>query len=247
MPRAVNNFTVVESDYGSFVVNRHAAIQADALIKTGRTHMEPELRNILGMAGTLPKGAIAIDAGANIGIVAIPLAQVLRDIGGGTVLAFEAQRMMFYALCGGAALNDLQNLKAFNQAVGAKQGRIRVPEVDYGRYQDFGALSLRGIDPAAAGEEIDVIAIDQLGLPRLDFLKIDVEGMEIDVLQGAAQTIRAHLPWCWIEVWKVGIEPIKSALAGLPYQFFQMDELNVLCAPSGRRAASNVAISAPEI
>jgi len=246
MAVAVNNFTVIESVYGRFVVNRHCAFQADALIKTGLPHIESELRMILAIAGTLPEGAVAVDAGANIGLVAIPLAQSLRNLGG-IVLAFEAQRMMFYALCGAAALNDLENLQAFHLAVGARAGRIKVPPLDYGSAQDFGLLSLVGSDPAGAGEEIAVTMIDAMPLPQLDFLKIDVEGMEIEVLQGAAASLRKHRPWCWVEYWKVGTGPIKDAFKGLPYKFFQVDPLNLLCAPTERLAEAKLNIHAPEV
>ena len=61
-------------------------------------------------------------------------------------------------------------------------------------------------------------------LARLDFIKIDAEGMMIDVLDGARETIRHHLPWCWIEFWKAGIDPIKQHFNGLPYQFCQMPD-----------------------
>jgi FkbM family methyltransferase len=246
MPGIVNNFTVIESTYGRFVVNRHCAYQADVLIKTGRPHIEDELQKILTIAGTLPAGAIAIDAGANIGLIAVPLAQSLRERGG-KVLAFEVQRMMFYALCGAAALNDLENLHAFHQGVGMQAGRVQVPRMDYGSAQDFGMLSLVDVDPAAPCEEVALVAIDGLRLPRLDFLKIDVEGMEIEVIEGAAGAIREHRPWCWVEYWKIGSEPIKTAFAGLPYRFFQIDGLNMLCAPVDRLRSSNLDIAALEL
>lgn len=185
MPGAVNNFTVIESVYGRFVVNRHCAFQADALIKTGLPHIESELRMILAIAGTLPEGARA--------------------------------------------------------------GRAKVPPLDYGSAQDFGLLSLVGSDPSGAGEEIGVTAIDSMPLPRLDFLKIDVEGMEIEVLEGAAASLRAHRPWCWVEYWKVGTGPIKDAFKGLPYRFYQVDQLNLLCAPTERLAAAKLSIDAPEV
>jgi FkbM family methyltransferase len=238
------NFTVVDSVYGRFVVNRHAVAQADALVRTGRTHFEPELQKILAIARTLERGAIAVEAGANIGLVAVPLAQALKDRG--TVLAFEVQRMLHYALCGTAALNELDNLYTYNQALGAEPGWVTVPRPDYGVVQDFGMLSLVGVDADAPGDQVPVATIDGLALPRLDLLKIDVEGMELDVLKGGAGTLRAHQPWCWIEYWKVGIEPIKAAFAGLPYRFFQASGLDLLCAPVARLAASNLAIAAPE-
>ena len=52
--RLVNNFTVIESVYGNLIVNRHCTNQAEALIKTGRPHIEGELRKILMIVGSLP-------------------------------------------------------------------------------------------------------------------------------------------------------------------------------------------------
>jgi len=82
-----------------------------------------------------------VDAGANIGLVSVPLASWLKPRGG-TVLAFEPQRMLFYALCGAAALNDLDNLQVRNQALGSRRGMVRVPPQDYGKPQDFGKRGL---------------------------------------------------------------------------------------------------------
>ncbi|HYZ22842.1 MAG TPA: hypothetical protein VE690_11860, partial [Rhodopila sp.] len=92
----VNNFTVIESDYGKFIVNRHCSYQAEHLIKTGRPHIQPELNNILALVSHLPDNCIAVDAGANVGLVAIPVAQSV-SARNGMVHAFEAQRMMHYA------------------------------------------------------------------------------------------------------------------------------------------------------
>jgi hypothetical protein len=88
---SINNFVIIESIYGRFIVNRHCSFQAEALIKTGRTHIEPELRKILTIISTLPQNCVVVDAGANIGLVSVPIA---RDIAikNGTVHAFEVQR-----------------------------------------------------------------------------------------------------------------------------------------------------------
>jgi FkbM family methyltransferase len=245
MNTVINNFTVIESVYGRFVVNRHCKFQAESLVKTGYTHIENELRKILAVAGTLPENCVVLDAGANIGLVSVPIAQAIKARGG-VVHAFEAQRMLFYALCGTAALNDLENLLIRNCAVGSVHGAVKVPKVDYGKAQDFGTVSLVNPKLDGPGEAVPVCTIDELGLTRLDFLKIDVEGMEVDVLAGARETIRRHQPWCWIEFWRVGIGPIKQQFGGLPYQFFPMDQLNLLCAPRARKEAAAITIKAPE-
>ncbi len=215
------------------------------MIKTGHPHIQDELNNILAVVGLLPENCVIVDAGANIGLVAIPMAQAVAARHG-VVHAFEVQRMMFYALCGSAALNDLETLILYNQALGANLETLAAGQPDYGRPQDFGLYSLVG-QPEAGPNRVDVVTIDSLGLPRLDFVKIDVEGMEIDVLKGCRNSLKRHQPWCWVEYWKVNVDDIKAQFAGLHYKFYVMDRLNLLCAPVARLVASPLTINAPEI
>jgi FkbM family methyltransferase len=242
MANAINNFTVLESVYGKLIVNRHCAYQADALIKTGYPHIEPELEKILAVVRSLPDGCVVVDAGANIGLVSIPIAQAIKSKGG-VVHAFEVQRMLFYALCGSAAMNDLDNLFVHHKGLGASAANVNACQPNYRMPQDFGLYSL--VDPVSDGhqEHVAIVAIDSLALNRLDFLKIDVEGMESDVLRGAQDAIRVFVPWCWIEYWKVGIDEIKSHFPSDAYTFYAMDALNLLCAPTARLLASGITIS----
>jgi FkbM family methyltransferase len=242
----VNNFTVIDSVYGKFVVNRHCSYQAEAMIKTGYPHIEPELAKILSIVRSLSEGSVVVDAGANIGLVSIPVAREIKARGG-IVHAFEVQRMMFYALCGSAALNDLSNLYVHNMALGASDGKVSAGQPDYGLPQDFGLYSLTNPIESTSREDIMVAAIDDLDLPRLDFLKIDVEGMEPEVLRGARDAIRDFAPWCWVEYWRVDINEIKANFKGEDYRFFPMDRLNLLCAPAARLASSGISIDACEI
>lgn len=235
--RAIDNFTVIDSVYGPLVINRHCAYQADALIKTGIPHIQGELNVMLKLINTLSEGAVVVDAGANAGLVSVPVALALAGRRG-TVHAFEVQRMMYYALCGSAALNGLGNLHVHHAALGAQPGMLSITPPDYSKAQDFGMFSLVGETAPAAtssvAEQVPVTTIDAQNLSRLDFLKVDVEGMEIDVLKGAAATIAAHRPWCWIEYWKVDMADIKRQFDGLGYRFYVMDKLNVLAAPDAR-------------
>ena len=74
-------------------------------------------------------------------------------------------------------------------------GVIRVPPLDYAQTDNFGGVALGG----PAGEEVDLVTIDSLGLPRLRILKIDVEGMEWEALSGARSTIRRLQPALYLE------------------------------------------------
>lgn len=176
--------------------------------KNGQTHIEVELNNILEIIKVLPDECVVVDAGANIGLVALPIAQAISDKKG-VLHAYEPQRMMAYALCGAAALNDLENLHVYNQALGASCDSIAIATPNYSEAQDFGLFSLaeQHVRPTC---NINQVSIDSLNLPRLDFLKIDVEGLEIDVLKGSEKTLETHQPWCWIEYWKLDVADIKQ-------------------------------------
>lgn len=247
MRNVVPNFVVIDSVHGKFIVNRHCAFQAEALIKTGATHIEAELNNILAVVGSLPLGAVVIDAGANIGFVSVPMANVLREKGG-VVWSFEVQRMLYNALCGSVALNDLDNLYVFNQGLGKISGFVEVPTTIYSRPADFGTLSLVE-QPIDAGKQsfcsVPMARIDDLDLGRLDFLKIDVEGMELDVLQGGIDSIDKYRPWCWVEYWKSDTLALSSFFSARNYTVYKMDSLNILCAPVEKLSTSGLKIDAP--
>ncbi|NTX30697.1 FkbM family methyltransferase, partial [Burkholderia pyrrocinia] len=241
MNQTVRNFVVIDSIHGPFVINRHCDLQAEALIKTGRPHIQGELDVMMPVIDQLPDGAIAVDGGANAGLVCVPIAHRLRERGG-RVYAFEPQRTLFHALGGTIALNQLDNLHLLNMGLASTNGTMKVPDIDYGKDADFGTVSL--VDSqSAGGTPTPVVRLDSLGLPRLDFLKLGIEGMEVDALRGACRLIETHLPWCWIEYWKVGEAPIIATFAGLDYTFYRVDALNMLCVPNPRWDRQRLIIS----
>ena len=242
--KTLNNFTVIDSVYGPFVVNRHCTYQAEHLIKTGRPHIDEEVQKILMVVATLPDGAVFVDAGANIGLVSLPVAQALAPRGG-VVLAFEAQRLMAYALGGAAALNDLVNLHVFHKGLGAEARVEMTGMLDYGAPQDFGTYSLLE-QGGERRERLEIVTVDSLELPRLDFLKIDVEGMEVDVLKGAEASIAKGRPWLWVEHWIIGADRIKAAMPHPDYRFLIADGMNMICAPREKLETSGIRFDLPE-
>jgi FkbM family methyltransferase len=112
------------------------------------------------------------------------------------VLAFEPQRVIFQLLCANVALNELFNVRTFASAVGSRPGSIKVPPLNYAAENNFGGVSLIG---AAIGDDVPVITLDSFGLPSVRLLKIDAEGMEIEVLLGARRLIAQHRPFLYVE------------------------------------------------
>jgi FkbM family methyltransferase len=138
-------------------------------------------------------GCLAVDAGANIGVVASEIARHA-----GQVLAFEPNPMAF------AVLRHLRarNVAPVWAALGAAAGEapLVVPVTRKGPSSNGGHLAdARDEGAAALTYQVPVLALDSLDLPGLGFLKIDVEGHEPEVLDGARETIRRHRPTIMVE------------------------------------------------
>ena len=136
---------------------------------------------------------LVVEIGANIGVHTAFLAQAVgRE---GTVLAFEPQRVIFQNLCANLALNSITNTYSYNVAVSDTFSAINLPVLDYSKPHDFSKLD---ISEDGESELAQTITLDSLNLPHCRLIKIDVEGMELAVLQGAINTIKNLLPILYI-------------------------------------------------
>ncbi len=148
-------------------------------------------------------GQIVVDAGANIGAHTVFLSKHVGPTG--RVLAFEPQRLVFHLLCTNLALGAITNVDAHHAALGAQPGTIVVPELDVQAANNFGSLGLGdgAAGAPAAGASVPVLTLDGLAaqgsLPACHFIKIDVEGMELDVLTGAASVVERFRPRLYVE------------------------------------------------
>jgi FkbM family methyltransferase len=175
---------------GAFIYNINDAFIGRALDKYG----EISRGEIIFLCQLIRPGMTVVEVGANIGLLTVPFARLVAPRG--KVIAFEPQRIVYQMLCGNLALNAIDNVTGHNCAVGRAAGSIAVPPVDYERPGNFGGVSI-GI--SGKGETVPLVMIDSLALARCDFMKIDVEGMELDVLQGAANTVRRFRPRLYVE------------------------------------------------
>jgi FkbM family methyltransferase len=175
-------------------------------------------------------GAVAIDCGANIGIHTVEWARLMT--GWGRVIAIEAQERVYYALAGNIAINNCFNATAINAAIAESNGILRIPTLDHQKPASFGSLELKKRHQTEAigqpvaydgdtGTDVRMITLDSLNLPRCDLIKIDVEGMEISVIAGAATTISRHTPIIMAESIKSNKEELRSTLSGMGYRVFE--------------------------
>jgi len=187
---------------------------------------------------------VAFDVGANIGVHTLAMAGHMT--GWGNVVAIEPQERIYYALCGNIALSNLFNASAILGLVGAVSGFVGVPQANFTRHGSYGSVEMR-FSPSAEfiGQTISYDArnlkltqkysIDELTIRsngRVDFLKIDVEGMELDVLEGAKEAIEKFRPVILAEWIKSGQKPIDDFLLPLNYETSRVSA-NVLAKPKG--------------
>lgn len=174
-------------------------------------------------------GVFAIDGGANIGVHTLEWARHMH--GWGRVLAFEAQEVVYYALAGNIALNNILNARARLAALGERSGELPIPQPDYFKQASFGSLEMRQsarnefIGQSVSYAEADCSLVpmshlDGMDLARLDFIKLDVEGMEIEVLRGGRESLARHKPIMLVEIIKSDRTAIETFLADLGYRTF---------------------------
>jgi FkbM family methyltransferase len=174
-------------------------------------------------------GVVAIDCGANIGAHTIEWSIAMT--GWGSVIAIEAQERIYYALAGNIALNNCFNAIAMHAAVSSETGIMKIPSPDYLTASSFGSLELRQCDNNEfIGQAIDYsdanmvaiqkITLDALGLARVDLIKIDVEGMEMEALEGGRQLVEKCHPILLIEQIKTGREQLRAWLLERGYTVF---------------------------
>lgn len=141
----------------------------------------------------IPENGLCIDAGANLGCHTLFFSRAVGALG--CVFAFEPQRILFQILCANIALNDALNVQAIHAALGKESGSTVLPAIDYHQPGNFGAIGIGG----SGGEGVQLRHLDEYSFPRVDLIKIDVEGSEPQVLLGAEKTIQTHRPILYIE------------------------------------------------
>jgi FkbM family methyltransferase len=141
---------------------------------------------------SIQQGDVVIDVGAAYGSYTLPAL-----VAGATVVAMEPDKFVFYDLCTNVNLNRL-----FTQSILLNYGASDNPEVMPLTYFP-GSNSTTDYNHTRQSSNILAVAIDTLverfPLPKVDWLKIDVEGHELHVLNGAKKTLEKFHPRILIE------------------------------------------------
>lgn len=145
---------------------------------------------------------IIIDVGANIGYLSLVCSKLVGT--NGMVLSFEPDPLNFSYLKENIALNNANNISAHQLALSNQNSVLKLyhSKIDH----NAGAHSMMYNERVVSEDYVEIQAMIfdnteiQKSIPKVDFIKIDVEGVEMDVLQGMYQTIQKHKPMLLIEI-----------------------------------------------
>ncbi len=160
----------------------------------------------------LKKTDIVFDVGANIGEISLHSASLVSQ---GKVYAFEPVSMIRKELQNNINLNPhLKNITIIHQGLGDKINSLPIYHESTEKYNE-GIFSIYPENPLSSEciENIQINTIDNIlneqKINRVNLIKIDVEGHELMVLQGAKNTLLKYKPYLIIEISQKNIETAK--------------------------------------
>ena len=159
-------------------------------------------------------GDVFIDIGSHVGKYSIATAKAIGV--SGLVIAVEPHPETFKALLKNIELNCLRNLIAFNYAAWNRSSMLKF--YVGGTFSEFSAQkSAQGKSIDVQAKRIDELLIDDLRLKQVDWIKIDAEKAELEVLEGLEETLKKFKPKLFIEVWSKNMESVKTLLKNYDY------------------------------
>jgi FkbM family methyltransferase len=192
------------------------------------------------------KGKTIIDVGGNNGNFAVDFAHLVGN--DGVVHTFEPQRIIYYQLCTNIFLNGLTNVHCHNEAIGNIDGELMIETPNYLEKNEpvnFGGAEIVN----EGGELVKSTRLDSRTFKDVVFIKIDVQGYESFVIEGAINTIQKHRPYMFVEFEDHLLQKQESSEAklqaqiealdyivkpfqpGVPYQSYSGKCLDYVCIP----------------
>lgn len=202
-----------------------------AILTAGKWGYEPETLTFIKRM--LHKGDTFIDCGAHVGFFTVLAAEIVKT---GTVYSFEPEPENYKDLLGNIEANKFKNVRAFNNAVGDKDAAVEmyVNEDNDGGHSLWNPSShpenIKTKKHGAKKISVDMVRLDSVidDVPKI--IKIDVEGCEMMVLQGAKRILENHSPHVIMEINWYALQQMGSShgaiqdyMEGLGYTVYDLN------------------------
>jgi len=163
-------------------------------IEGGNTFIDSAIKKVIDDVVT--PDSVCIDAGSNLGYITMYLAKRCKK-----VFAFEPQKVVYLQLCGNLFLNECFNVTPYNLGVYHESKNFTfskfqdgwVGKTDFKNYNEITSIGSISIEPNPEGE-MKCVRLDEQINERVDFIKFDCEGGDIDGILGAEKLIERFHP-----------------------------------------------------
>ena len=189
----------------------------DRLNRQNLVHRSADVKEFQVIPALVRSGDTAIDIGANAGLYSVLLSRLCGAAG--RVWAFEPAPDTYWRLRETLALNRCENVVPVQAAICAGPGLVTMNlfEQQFAEWNSLAGMSMHAADGTQVfpRESVQVAAhsldsfCDEEHIDHINFLKVDVEGFELSVFQGAQRLLREHrINYICFEISK---EPLKNA------------------------------------
>lgn len=183
-------------------------------------------------------GAVCFDIGANIGVYSVVMSKLSGDAA--NVHSFEPVDHLREKLLANAKLNGFDTLRVSGMAVGDRPGTAVMYQINKGQFRGGTSSLIENSTVQGLGldnftkKEVVVVTVDEYvttnNVQRIDFMKIDVEGYELKVLQGGREAIGKLRPAILFEFDYPRLEAAGEIIAGFD-EFFRSVNYRVMNLP----------------
>lgn len=158
--------------------------------------------------------SVFVDIGAHIGKYAVPVAKALGECG--LVVAIEPHPDNYGLLLRNIDLNKLRNVVALRIAAWSSEEELTLFTGEYStrhsvkKNHGLGSIVVKA-------KPLDNV-LEEIGVNRVDLIKIDVEGAEVEVLKGMSETMKRHHPVIVVEVWSENSKLVEEIVSQFGYR-----------------------------
>jgi len=187
--RKVKNFSFsnLQTDYAEVFGNKLFLSKKGLALSISHYGTYEELESKI-MEEKIEMGNIVVDVGANIGLHTLNMARIVGNTG--QVFAFEPDPSNFEILKKNVKINNYKNIILEQKAVGDKHGRTTLYQSDHpGKHRIFPQT-----EQAKSQVQVELTNLDNYFdsdmIDKINFIKIDVEGLEFSVLKGMKNILK---------------------------------------------------------
>jgi FkbM family methyltransferase len=193
--------------------------------------ISPEFENFFWSWLKFTSNEVFVDVGAHIGKYTLVAAKLVGERG--KVIAIEPHPLYYRVLQENVMLNNLRNVVTFNLAAWHKKDDLALFEGDATGQHSVKTNFSKGFTIVRA-EAMDNI-VEILNLPSVDWVKIDVEGSEYEVVRGLQRTLSKHKPKIIVEVYPLNFQKnlpnVKEYMRNYGYDLIKISPHDYFCVP----------------